>query len=156
MNKIIPVAVIVAIAGAAAGFFGGVQYQKSQAGNNFGRFTNQDAGQHAAGIDGARRLQGDGGGFVSGQITAKDDKSITVTLPSGGSKIIFYSNSTQITKTAEAAAGDLAAGQSVTVQGVANGDGSIVAQGIQLRPAQSSDGAKTMPEPGAPESDQTN
>ena len=75
------------------------------------------------------------GGFTAGEIIAKDDKSVTVKLQNGGSKIVFLSDSTEITKSAEGALSDLEIGKNISVNGTTNSDGSVTAHTIQLRPA---------------------
>lgn len=150
MKKILPVIIIVLIVGAGA-FYGGMQYDKSKnSASNlsaaaFANLSPQERqarlqqmsanGQGAQGT-GQRSNRASGGGFVSGQIIAKDDKSITLKLPDGSSKIVFFSDSTSVMKSESGAAADLANGQQVTINGTTNQDGSVTAQNIQIRPAQ--------------------
>ncbi len=91
----------------------------------------QAFGQNSGGIRGGRN----GGGFTTGQIIAKDDKSITVSVMGGGSKIIFLDTNTKISKQTDGTITDLALGTQVSVTGVSNTDGSINAQTVQIRPA---------------------
>ena len=132
-KQILITAVIALIVGAAA-FFGGMYYQRSQgrtALNNFrGQFT---AGQFGAvGRAGARF--GNGAGVVRGQILSSDDKSVTVKMSDGSSKIVWLSGNTAITEATPAAKSALTNGQTVLVTGSANSDGSVTAQNIQLNP----------------------
>jgi hypothetical protein len=80
------------------------------------------------------RTLGGTGAPVSGDIISKDDKSITIKLRDGGSKIVFLSTSTPITKSVSGATSDLSQNESVLIQGISNADGSVSAQSIQIRP----------------------
>ncbi len=71
---------------------------------------------------------------VNGEITEKDDKSITVKAVDGSSKIVVLSDSTQINKADTAYKDDLKVGEKVAVFGTENPDGSVTAQNIQLNP----------------------
>ncbi len=91
-KRIMPVviAVIVAVVFAAAGFYGGMMYQKSQTpkfGANFGRNAANFESQAA---NATRRGGGLQGGFASGEIVARDNESITLKLRDGSTRIIFY------------------------------------------------------------------
>jgi len=135
-KKIIPLIILGFVIIGAGSFFGGMKYAESKnpvAGN----FRNLTADQRAQMVAGARTgATGNrtGASFINGDILTKDDKSITVKLSDGGSKIVFYSSSTQISKIASGTASDLEIGKAVTVNGSANQDGSVTAQTIQMRP----------------------
>jgi hypothetical protein len=143
MKKFLPLILIVIIGVGAGGFYAGMKYQANKApagltGTNFQNLQNLSPEerqarlqQFGAGMNGARGTRTNGG-FVSGEIISKDDKSITVKLQNGGSKIIFLSDSTDITKSAAGALSDLEVGKNIIVNGTANSDGSITAQAIQL------------------------
>ena len=145
-NHIISMVVVMLVVAGVA-FYGGMTYgasksaqsQSAQGGRNGG-------GGFGGGQRGAGGGQGQGqgqaganaGGFASGQITAKDDTSITVKMRDGSSKIVFYSGSTGIDKSVSGATSDLSVGQQVMVSGKSSPDGSVTAQTIQIRPAQAS------------------
>lgn len=130
-------AIAVVLVGGAS-FYGGMQYQKSQGGAS-------GAGQTAFGGGPGGRVRGaggpgggiggrNGGGFVGGEVLSKDDKSITIKMRDGGSKIVFYTTSTTAEKFVTGAMSDIVVGQQVSVNGAANPDGSVTAQSIQVRP----------------------
>jgi cytochrome c-type biogenesis protein CcmE len=131
MKNIIIVAVAVAVIFGAGGFYGGIKYAKSNvpAGfsrSNFNGLSQGDSQQRS----GARMGSG---GFIAGEVVSKDDKSITLKVNDGGSKIVFYSDSTEIQKSIKGSVDDLEAGKTISVSGTANQDGSITAKTIQAR-----------------------
>ncbi len=140
-NKNIAIAAIVAIIVGAASFFGGTVYQKNktetQRRSGSGGFSGQggriQGGQRPAQGVGQSQV-GENGVFATGEIISKDDQSITVKSPEGGSKIIYFSDSTSIGKTAEGSSADLENGKQVMINGKTNPDGSLAAENIQIRP----------------------
>ncbi len=138
-KKIItPIIISVLVAG-GLGFFAGSQYAKrsvsTQAAQFRGQFGSQNGGFGGQGSQGGIRMRGAGGGVVMGDILSKDATSITVSMQSGGSKIVFLSNGTAIAKSVSGSASDLVIGEHVLINGTANSDGSLTAQMIQLRPS---------------------
>ncbi len=121
--------VIVGIIVLVGAFYAGMTY----GGNNVRASINSKSmnfAQNMGGVRGNRNM----GGFTNGQIIAKDDKSITVSLMSGGSKIIFLDSNTKVSKQAMGTMADLAVGTQVSIMGAANSDGSINATTVQIRP----------------------
>mgnify|MGYP001582057086 CR=1 FL=1 len=138
-NIIASVLVTTALVGSGA-FYGGMQYGKTQAsalpdfaGNMGGGFDPSQlppGGARGAGLNRA----GGTGGFASGEILSIEDGSLTISLPDGGSKLIFFSDTSEITKSAEGSKSDLTEGTNITITGTANDDGSITATSVQIRP----------------------
>ena len=119
MKNNLLITIIIAVVFGAVGFYAGMKYQQSQRARMFG------AGQ---------RQSRTGFRPVNGEIIGVDDKSITVKAQDGSSKIVFISDTTAITRSAEGSVADLKEGQTVGVFGIENADGSITAQSIQLNP----------------------
>lgn len=127
-NQIIIIIFIAVVVG-AAGFFGGMQYEK-------GKATSE---QNAVGSGRYGRRFGQGGGAsgtgmapVRGSIVASDSESITVKLTDGSTKLVLLNNQTMIAKTTTGSKTDLTNGSQVLVIGSTNSDGSVTAQNIQL------------------------
>jgi len=130
MKNSIIIAILVAIVVGGGAFFGGMKYQQSKQLS----FMKQ-GGTGMQGIrTGANNRMGTGFRPVNGEILSTDDKSITVKLQDGSSKIVLFSDKTEINKAAEATKEDLKTGEKVAVFGQENSDGSVTAQNIQLNP----------------------
>ena len=128
MKNNLLIALIVAFVFGAVGFYAGTRYQASKQTAFFG--------------NGRRQIMGATGQFpnragarqVIGDILSQDDKSITVKLPDGSSKIVFLAETTKINKASEAAKIDLKKGEKVAIFGLENSDGSITANTVQINP----------------------
>jgi len=122
-NLIIMILLLVIVGGGA--FFAGMKYQQR---NVARQFFGQMGGRQGVSTN---RL-----GFrpVNGEIIAADEKSITVKLQDGSSKIVIVSETTQINKAEQATKEDLKIGEKVAVFGQENSDGSLTAQNIQINP----------------------
>lgn len=131
-NKVIVSSILVAVVLIGVSFYGGMKYGQSNKVSvdrtNFGQRNPQIVGNNTLG--GNRTL----GGMVSGEIISIDDKSITVKSQDGGSRIIFLSASTTISKMTEGNLSDLIVGSNISINGSSNTDNSINAQTIQIRP----------------------
>ncbi|MFH0988074.1 MAG: hypothetical protein V1763_01745 [Parcubacteria group bacterium] len=135
MNKKLGTVIIVALLLIGISFYGGMKYGQSKTPSGFNaqmaqNFRNGKTGV-GIGATGANRSAG----FTTGLVLSKDATSITVKTPDGGSKIIIYSGSTEISKFASGTIADIIVGQNISVNGQANSDGSVTAQTIQIRPA---------------------
>jgi len=104
--------------GAAGSFAGG-------AGGFTGGAGRGAAGSNRSGLSGA----------VTGSILSLDGNSMTITMGTGGTRIVYFASSTSILKTAMGTTADLSTGTNVVVAGTPAADGSVVAQSIQIRPA---------------------
>jgi hypothetical protein len=145
MNKnLIIVGVAAAVIFGAGGFFGGMKYQQSKVPARFANFQGARNGNGNTDSSNARNSN-----FrpVNGQIISADDKSITVKMQDGSSKIVLFSDQTQINQATAATKGDLKTGETVAVFGTANSDGSVTAQSIQLNPQEFRGGANPSPTP---------
>ncbi len=86
------------------------------------------------GFRGGRFGSGTGGSrSLTGEVISQSDDSLTIKLSDGSTKIVFVSDSTQITKSVDGTIDDLSEGEQIFVSGSENPDGSYTAQIIQLR-----------------------
>ena len=127
-NKNVLIVILAVVIGGGA-FFAGMKYQQNRIGQTFGRFGNQQGdhmGQFQQGVQGFRP--------VNGEIISADDKSITVKLADGSSKIVLLTDTAVINKSEPASKTDLTVGEKVAAFGTENSDGSVTGQNIQLNP----------------------
>lgn len=126
----------VAIAGGA--FFGGMKYQQTKQTAVMGNFAQLRNFNQVRPRNGSTQVSqnrfGQGMRPINGEIIRSDDKSITVKLSDGSTKIVLISEKTLINKANEASKNDLISGEQVAVFGTQNNDGSVTAQNIQLIP----------------------
>jgi len=133
-KKIIPIIIILIIIGAGA-FYGGMKYGQSKSpsnkfsSQNFQNLSPEQRQQLSQG-----RTGGAGANFLNGEVIAKDAQSLTLKMQDGGSKIVFFSDSTKISKTTEGSINDVEVGKTLSVGGKQNSDGSFTAETIQLSP----------------------
>lgn len=133
MKKPFVIIIIVAVVIGLGSFYCGIKYGQSISSNAGGLpFDGRQAGMPRLGVPPGG--PGPAGRGFGGEIISKDDKSITVKLRDNGSKIIFYSGATEITKFTSGTSSDLEIGKTVMVNGKASQDGSITASSIQMRP----------------------
>jgi len=131
-NQLIIIFVVVLILVGGGAFYGGMVFGKSQSPAGV---YGQSASQRFGGAAGSAASRRTGANFVNGDVIAKDSSSITVKISNGGSKIVFFSDATEIGKFSSGTLEDLIVGKSVMATGKTNSDGSITAQTIQIRPA---------------------
>src|SRR3989338_4121660 len=130
-NKIIlsVIAGVIVVGGGA--FYAGTKYagvSSIPSGNFTGQMRGNQNGVIGVGMRGGQALSE----VTMGEIISKDDASITVKLPDGGSKIVFFTDSVAVTKNTTGSITDLVVNENVVVNGSVNSDGSINALTIQL------------------------
>ena len=131
MNKSVMITGILVVVVGAGGFFAGIKYQQNKPGPTFRQVNSQGI---RAGLGGNNTGNRQGFRPVNGDIIASDDKSITVKLTDGSSKIILLSDKTEINKADTATKTDLTVGTKVAVFGTNNTNGSVTAENIQVNP----------------------
>jgi hypothetical protein len=127
--------VLAAVLFGAVGFYGGVTYQKAQAPAGFaGRFG---GGQGAPGAPGGPGGAGggfrNGGNVTTGTVLAADAQSITVKTADGGSKTVFVTSQTEVSKQQVLTPADIKVGDQVAAFGQA-ASGGIDARMVQIVP----------------------
>lgn len=137
-NQIISIVVLVIVASVAS-FFVGTKYQQRK---NISQF-NQRTGLNTQGMMGrntgnttGQTNRGQAAGFrqTIGEIISADDKSVTVKLTDGSSKIVLLSDTITINQATAATKTDLKVGTKVAVMGDQNTDGSVTGRNIEINP----------------------
>lgn len=116
-------ALVVALVAVAA-FGGGVFFQRSTGAAT--TTTTAAGGPPAAG----RQAPGDGGGFVSGEVTKVSGSTLTITQPDGSSVQVTTNGETKVTVSSDGALSDLKAGDTVVVQGEQGSNGDLTASSV--------------------------
>lgn len=134
-NTIILGVILLLVVG-AIGF--GVGYKIGQTKN---QFTSQIRGNGQFANGGTRGQVGNqaGGSMrgnrqIAGEVIALDDKTMTIKMADGSSKIILLSSTMTISKSIDAPKTDLKVGSKVAVFGAQNTDGSQTATTVELDP----------------------
>ncbi len=132
MKQVVISVVLVALGG-AGGFWGGTVYQKSKLPTR-PDFSSLSVGEMPTGASGANRRAGgsNGPGGLTGEITAKDDTSLTIKTSNGSTQTAYYSELTEVVTDQAADKADLKTGTKVTVTGTPNSDGSLTANTVRL------------------------
>ncbi len=133
MKKFLSIILVAVVVGGVC-FFGGMKYAQSKVASNFPGGGNFNGQMPTGGTQNASSTRGSGGGgMVSGEVIAKDAQSLILKIQDGGSRIVFFSSSTTVSKIVEGSLRDIEIGKQIMVTGKQNSDGSYTAQTIQER-----------------------
>ena len=135
MTTIITIVLILVVG--SGGFFAGMKYQQNKQSTSSRQLSGGTGGRTGMGNN---RM---GMRPVAGEIISSDDKSVTVKLPDGSSKIIFLSDKTMINKATAGSKDDLKTGIKIAAFGTENADGTVAASNIQVNPTFNVLGART-------------
>lgn len=134
------VIIIIIVTVGVGGFFGGYYYQKKKCASttnakNFDGNFREMSGTPPIDMPN-KNGRGNGGpesGGNTGEIISKDDKSITIKSSDGSTKIIYYSDSTTISKNETVANSELTVGTNISAIGSTNTDKSVTAKNIIIQ-----------------------
>ena len=131
VNKNLVIGVLVAIIAGGVGFFGGSKYQQSK---SLASFANRQGTFRFGMGQSSGRMGANNFRPVTGEVISQDDKSITVKMMDGSTKIVLLSDSTTYSNTVSATKTDVEVGGTVAVLGATNSDGSVTATNVSLNP----------------------
>lgn len=141
-KQILLIILAVAVVVGGVSFYGGMKYGEGKGFSgkfprqNFQELSPEQRQQFVRRNSGENFRQGfgpePGTAFLSGEVINKDAESLTIKLKDSGSKIVFFSNSTEIRKFIKGSAADIEVGEQVVVNGDENSDGSYTAKIIQI------------------------
>lgn len=127
---------------AGAGFWGGMTYAAGKTSTSRTGAAAFAGRAGAAGGFGGGAFAVAGGGGTVGTVIQVGNGTFTVQLPSStsttattGTKLVLVSNSTEVDELETVPTSNIQVGQSVTVAGTANSDGSVTASSVMIRPA---------------------
>jgi hypothetical protein len=133
MKKLLPIFIVILLVIGAGSFYGGMKYGTSARSTERSMERNLENFKALSGERSEAFKQfGGRAGVINGEIIGRDEESIIIQLSDNSSRIIFFSDITQVSKTAEGSADDLKIGEQVMVSGEQNSDGSYTADIIQL------------------------
>src|SRR4030042_3478940 len=124
------VTILIAVLCLVLGFGGGYFFKNYQVGKMRPNFGDQLGDRQRNG----QAPQPGFGGMTLGEVISLDEKSKTVKMQDGGTKMIILGDSTTYTKTQRIEKSDLNIGNQVRVSGNANSDGRIHAHHVQINP----------------------
>lgn len=128
-SKIVIIFGVLLIVVGGGAFFAGMKYQQSRQPSRADFQSRAGMRQQNLPAGAQQRV---GAGAIRGEIISQDDKSITVKLQDGSSKIVLISENTAINKATEGSVDDIKTGEQVMVLGQTNSDGSVSATDIQI------------------------
>lgn len=137
MSKLIVPFIVAALLIGGGAFYGGMQYAKASVpkdaqARTFGQGAMR-GGEMPSGA-GQRVRMANGAGMPAGEVLAKDDTTLTLKLADGGSKIVFLSASTTVSRMADGSMDEVTVGSNVLIMGTSDTTGNVTAKTIQLRP----------------------
>ena len=135
MKKLLLIIIAIIIVGGGA-FYGGMKYGQNKSSlSDFSRQNFQDLSPEQRQQLSQKKLgDREGLNLLNGEVIDKDEQSLTLKISDGGSKIVFFSDSTKVSKTTDGLINDIEIGKKITVSGEQNSDGIYTAEIIQLSP----------------------